>query len=154
MTLLAVWGDANAPGPIARARGVQGVLADRLQTLLEAAGMRLLGAGKRLEPLGRLVEALVPGCLGEARVHLRVLVRLALDGRLQVVLGRTDGHAGDRVADLSEEVEVTERMTRLALGDRPEQGGDVRVALDVCLLREVEVPPVRLGLTSERFLEI
>src|SRR5688500_13015680 len=92
-------------------------LADGLETLGEAAGVRLLGARQRLEPLGDLVEALVAGGLGEARVHLGVLVRLALDGGLQVVLGAADRHAGDGVADLGEEVEVPERVARLALGD-------------------------------------
>src|SRR5687768_504165 len=58
--------------------------ADGLEALGEATGVRLLGAGQRLEPLGHLVEALFAGRLGEARVHLGVLVGLALDGRLQV----------------------------------------------------------------------
>src|SRR5687768_7180770 len=96
-----------------------------LEGLGEPAGVRLLGTGQRLEPLGDLVEALVAGGAGEARVHLGVLVGLALDRRLEVVLGRADGDAGDGVAGLGEEVEVTERVAGLALGDRAEQGGDV-----------------------------
>ena len=86
--------------------------------------MALLGAGQGLEPLGDLVEALVAGGLGEARVHLGVLVGLAGDGRLEVVLGVADRLAGDRVADLGEEVEVTEGVAGLALGDRTEQRGE------------------------------
>ena len=101
-----------------------------------------------------LVEALVARGAGEARVHLGVLVGLALDRRLQVVGGRADRHAGHRVADLGEEVEVAERVAGLALGDRAEQRGDVGVALDVGLLREVEVPAVRLALARERLLEV
>ena len=72
----------------------------------------------------------------------------------QVVLGGADGLAGDGVADLGEEVEVPERVARLALGDRAEQRGDVRVALDVGLLGEVEVAAVRLALAGERLLEV
>ena len=64
------------------------------------------------------------------------------------------GDAGDRVADLGEEVEVTERVAGLALRHRAEQRGDVGVALDVGLLREVEVAAVRLALARERLLEV
>ena len=49
---------------------------------------------------------------------------------------------------------MTERVTGLALGDRAEQRGDVGVALDVGLLREVEVPAVRLALAGERLLQV
>src|SRR6476660_8016576 len=67
--------------------GVEG-----LEALAEAAGVALLGAG----------------CRGETRVHLGVLVGLALDGRVEVVGGGTDGDAVHRVADLGEKVEVAE----------------------------------------------
>ena len=49
---------------------------------------------------------------------------------------------------------MAERVAGLAFGDRAEQRGDVRVALDVGLLREVEVPAVRLALARERLLEV
>src|SRR5581483_888419 len=127
---------------------------DALQALGEATGVRLLGACERLEPLRDLVEAFVARGLREARVHLGVLVGLALDGGLEVVLGGADLHVGDGVADLGEEVEVTERVTRLALCDRAEQRRHVGVALDVRLLGEVQVPPVRLALAGERFLQV
>ena len=50
--------------------------------------------------------------------------------------------------------EVAERVARLTLGDRAEQRSDVGVALDVGLLGEVQVAPVRLALAGERFLEV
>src|SRR5437764_715399 len=81
------------------------------------ARMALLGPGKRLEPLGDGFKALVAGGAGEPGVHLGVLVGLALNGGLQILLGRPDRNAGDRVADLCEVVEVAERMPGLALGD-------------------------------------
>ena len=59
----------------------------------EATGVALLGASERLEPVGDLVEALFAGGLGEARVHLGVLVGLAGDRRLEVLLGVADGLA-------------------------------------------------------------
>src|SRR4051812_49932439 len=99
--------------------------ADVFEALREAAGVALLGAGEGLEPLGDLLEALVARRLGEAWVHLGVLVRLALDGRVEVVGGGTDRDARHRVADLGEEVEVAERVTGLALGHRAEQRGHV-----------------------------
>src|SRR5262249_1493848 len=60
---------------------------ERVQALLEAAGVRLLGAGQRLEPLGDLGETLFARGPREARIHLGVLVGLAFDGRLQVEVG-------------------------------------------------------------------
>src|SRR3954452_12602484 len=137
----------RAPGPHTPRNC--GCSAEGLEALPEAAGVALLGAGERLEPLGDLLEALVAGRLGEAGVHLRVLVGLALDGRVEVVGGGADGDAGHRVADLGEEVEVTERVAGLTLRHRAEQRGDVGVALDVSLLREVEVAAVGLALARE-----
>src|SRR5579884_1072454 len=101
------------------------------QSLAEPAGVRLLGPGQRLEPLGNLVEALVARRAGEAGVHLGVLVGLALDGGLEVVRSGADRHAGHRVTDLGQKVEMAERVAGLALGDGTEQGRHVRVTLDV-----------------------
>src|SRR5438876_9486823 len=104
--------------------------ADGFERGLEPAGVALLGACERLEPLRDLLEALVARGLREARVHLGVLIGLTGDGRVQVVGRRTHGNTGDRVADFGEEVEVAERVTRLTLRHRAEQGGDIGVALD------------------------
>ena len=49
---------------------------------------------------------------------------------------------------------MAEGMAGLSLGDRAEQGGHVRVALDVGLLGEVEVAAVGLALAGERLLEV
>ncbi len=57
--------------------------------------------------------------------------------------------AGHRVADLGEEVEVPERMAGLTLGDGAEQCTDVRVALHVGLLPEVEISAVGLTIARE-----
>src|SRR6476620_3717734 len=73
--------------------------ADGAEALGEATGVGLLGAGQRLQPLGDVLEALVASRLGEARVHLGVLVGLAGDGRLEVVGGGADGLTGDGIAD-------------------------------------------------------
>ena len=127
----------------------------RLEAGLEAAGVALLGAGERLEPLRDLFEAFVTRGPREARVHLGVLVGLAGDRRLAGCRScAPTATPVDRVADLGEEVEVTERVAGLALGDRTEQRGDVGVALDVGLLREVEVAAVRLALAREGLLEV
>src|SRR5207344_1251779 len=90
---------------------------DALEPFGEATSVALLGASKGLEPLGDLGEAFVAGRLREAGIHLGVLVGLTGDGRLEVVGGRTDRLAGHRVAGRGQEVEVTERVARLALGD-------------------------------------
>ena len=122
--------------------------------LREAAGVALLGLRERLEPLGDVVEALVARGLRHAGVHRLVLVRLAGDGRLEVLLGVADGQARRRVADLLEVVEVTVRVAGLAVGRLLEVARDLGVALDVGDLREIEVAPVRLRLAGERLLEV
>ena len=49
---------------------------------------------------------------------------------------------------------MAERVAGLALGNGAEQGGDVRVALDVRLLGEVEVAAVGLALAGERLFQV
>ena len=120
----------------------------------ELAGVALLGAGERLEPVGDLVEALVAGGLGEAGVHLGVLVGLTGDGRLQVVLGVADRLARCGVTDFGEVLEVAVGVAGLAFGDRAEQHRRVGVALDVGLLGEPQVAAVGLALAGERFGEV
>ena len=129
-------------------------LAQCFQALAEAFGVALLSACKRFHPLGDLVEAFVASCLREAGIHLGVLVGLARNCRTQVVVGRANGLACGGVANLGEIVEVAKRVTRLAFGGRTKQRRNVGVALDVGLLREVEVAPIRLALASEGFLQV
>src|SRR5258706_10191940 len=63
-----------------------GLLAGEVvEALLEPAGVRTLGACQGLEPLGDLFEAFVARRLGEPRIHLRVLVRLAGYGGFKVL---------------------------------------------------------------------
>src|SRR4051812_37128908 len=62
------------PGPATDKRTVGERSGNRLEALREAAGMALLGPGQGLQPLGDLLETLLAGGLGEARVHLGVLV--------------------------------------------------------------------------------
>src|SRR5436309_13137759 len=103
---------------------------ERIETLLEPAGVRTLGASQGLEPLGDLGEALFASGLREARVHLRVLVGLAGDRRLEVLLRVADRLACRGVANALQEVEVTVRMAGLALGGVAEQAREVGVTLD------------------------
>src|SRR5690606_9991600 len=69
--------------------GAGHLLPEGVEGLLEAVGVGPLGLGERLEPVGDLAEALVPGGLRHARVHVGVLVGLARDGGLQVLGGGT-----------------------------------------------------------------
>src|SRR5262245_3819516 len=127
---------------------------DLLEALIEASGVRLLSLGERLEPLRQLVEAFGPRGLGHARVHLGVFVGLAGDRRLKVLLGLPDRLTGGGVADFLQQVEVAERVTGLRVGGVLEEAVDVREALDVGDARKIEIPPVRLRLAGERFLQI
>src|SRR5262245_20165337 len=147
-------GPGETPGP-PDANGVsRGSAADLLEALREPASVALLGASQRLQPLADLLEPLVAGGAGEPGVHLGVLVGLALDRRLEVVGRRAHRDARHRVADLGEEVEVTEGVARLTLGDGTEKRRHVGVALGVRLLGEVEVAPVGLALAGERLLQV
>src|SRR5438132_13374004 len=129
-------------------------LAQGLETLGEAAGVRLLGLGERLEPLRNLLEALAACGLREARIHLRELVGLALDRRLEVQLRGADRHVGHRVAHLLQEVQVPEGVAGLGLRGVAEEPAHVGIALDVRAAREVEVAAVRLRLAGERVLQV
>jgi hypothetical protein len=77
-----------------------------------------------------------------------------IEGKKGVLSGRSDLHTGDGIADLGEKIEVAEGVPGLAFRNRAEQRGNVGIALDVGLLREVEVPTVRLALSGEGFLQI
>mmetsp|Transcript_25552 Transcript_25552/g.61580 ORF Transcript_25552/g.61580 Transcript_25552/m.61580 type:complete len:207 (+) Transcript_25552:297-917(+) len=124
------------------------------QGFLEASGVALLGHGKGVEPVSDLFEALIPGRLGHAGVHLRVLVGLADDGAVEVLNSVTDGLVGARVSDLLEELEMTVGMPRLTLCGGTEHRSYVVVALNVGSLRKEQVPAVRHALSRKRILEI
>src|SRR5581483_5676157 len=129
-------------------------LAEGLEALREPTGVGLLGLRQRLEPLGDLLEALAARRLREPGIHLGELVGLALDGGLEVLLGRADRHAGAGVARLLQEVEVPERVARLGFRGVAEEPADVGIALDVRPARKVEVAPIRLRLAGERVLQV
>ena len=116
--------------------------------------MTLFGASECLEPFRDLLETFVAGGPREAGVHLCVLVGLAGHRRLEVVFAGSDGDARGRVADFGEEVEVTEGVAGLALGDGAEQRRHVGVSLDVGFLREVQVAAVGLALAGERRFQV
>src|SRR5438552_15144473 len=127
---------------------------DLLQSLTEAPGVRLLGLRQRLEPLGQLAKAFAPRGLGHARIHLGVLVRLARDGRLEILLGLPDRFSGRRIAHFLQEVEVTEGVPSFGVRGVLEETRDVGEPFDVRDAREVQIPPVRLRLAGEGFLEV
>src|SRR5947207_9846283 len=85
---------------------------------LEPAGMRFLGLGEGLEPVGDLVEAFLAGGARHARIHIGVFVGLAGDGGAQIIAGAADRLAGRRVADLFDIFEMTVRMAGLAFARR------------------------------------
>ena len=58
-----------------------------VEHLLEATGMRLLGLGEGLEPIGDLTEAFLSSRAGHTRVHVGVLVGLPGNCSFEVVGG-------------------------------------------------------------------
>src|SRR5690606_29431078 len=125
-----------------------------VESLLEAAGVALLGLRQRLEPVGNLVEALFARGAGHAGVHVGLLVGLAGDRRLEIQRGLADRLAGRGIADLLEVLQMAVGVAGLAFGGGPEDRGDIVVAFDVGLLCEVEVAAVRLALTREGVLQV
>ena len=145
---------ANGYSPIRHSPFACVLTCQRVERLLEAAGVALFGLRQRLEPVGDLVEAFFARGACHARIHVGVFVRLAGDGGLEVVVGRADRQAGRRIADHLEELEMAVRMAGLAFRGRAEHGGDVVVAFDVGLLCEIEIAAVGLALAGERVLQI
>src|SRR5262249_59380135 len=74
--------------------------------------------------------------------------------RFEVLLGRSDGDVGDGVAGLLQEVQMAEGVAGFRLGRVAKEPADVGISLDVGATSKVEIPAVRLGLTSKRRLQI
>src|SRR5690606_34035584 len=123
-------------------RGGSGV--ELVQRLLEAVGVAALGLGEGFEPVGNLVEALVPGGFRHAGVHVGVLVGLAGDGGLEVVGGAANGQAGGGIAHRLQVFQVAVGVAGLTFGGGAEHGGHVVVALDIGLGGEIEIAAVGL----------
>src|SRR5260370_19709174 len=113
-----------------------------IKPLLKAAGVRLLGAGERLEPLRDLRKVFLPGGASKAGIHLRVLVGLPFDGGLQVGVGCPHRETRHRVSRFLQEIQMPERVPRLGLGRVAEEAADLAVPLDVGAAREAEIAPV------------
>src|SRR5690348_11120118 len=72
---------------------------ERVERLLETAGVRLLRFCERLEPLGNLLEAFLASRPGHARIHVGVFVRFAGNRGPQIIRSRSDRLAGGGIAD-------------------------------------------------------
>jgi hypothetical protein len=81
-------------------------------------------------------------------------VGFAGDGRLQVVGRGADRQAGGRIAGGFEVFQMAVGMAGLTLGGGAEHGGNVVVAFDVGLVREVQVAAVGLRLAGKRGLQV
>src|SRR5665213_1367548 len=127
---------------------------ERVERLLEAAGMRLLGLGEGLEPVGDLFEAFLAGGARHAGIHVGIFVGLAGDSGIQIVVGRADRLAGRRVADVLEIFEMAVGMAGLAFCGRAEHGGNVIEAFDIGLLREIEIAAIGLAFAGKSLFQI
>ena len=136
------------------ANGRAGYLPKRVERLLEAAGMALLGLGQGLEPVGDFVEAFAARGLGHARIHVGVFVGLARDRGLEIGVGGADRLAGRRIAHFFQIFQMAMRMAGLAFGGGAEHGGDIVIAFDIGLLREIEIAAVGLAFAGEGVFQI
>ena len=115
--------------------------------------MALFRLRERLEPVCDLVKTFVARGLGHPRIHVGIFVGFTRDRRLQIVGGAADRLAGGRIAALFEKFEMAMRMTGLAFGGGPENGGNIIMAFDIGLLREIQITTVCLALPGERILQ-
>src|SRR5215469_419778 len=73
---------AQADRPLPQGEGESYLSSQRIQRLLEAAGMGLLRLCQGLEPIGDFLKAFGTRGLGHARIHVGIFVGLARDGGL------------------------------------------------------------------------
>src|SRR5438552_12030651 len=130
------------------------LVAQRFERLLEAIGMRALCLRQGLEPIGDFFEAFATSSLRHSRIHIGVFVGFPRDGRLQVVTASADGKIGCRIADHGQIVEMTMRMAGLSFRGRAKDGSNVVLTLDVCLVGEVQIAPIRLRFAGERGFQV
>ena len=76
------------------------------------------------------------------------------DRRLQVVAGAAERQAGGRIADRLQVFEMAVGVAGFAFGGGTEYRGDVVVAFDVGLLREIQITTIGLGFAGERGFQI
>src|SRR5207245_7260486 len=63
---------------------------ERVESLLEAAGVGPLGFGESLAPLRDLLKAFFASCAGHSGIHVGVFVGLARNSRAEVIIGPAD----------------------------------------------------------------
>src|SRR6185437_1147475 len=114
------WKRGGTPRAASLPTNDDGLLAERVERLLEAAGMRFLGLRERLEPVGDLVEAFLAGGLRHAGIHVGVLVRLACNGGSEILRRVTDRLAGRWIADFLKIFEMAMGVTGLSFRGRAE----------------------------------
>src|SRR6185437_5986463 len=137
-----------------RAWGDDPSVREHVERLLEPIGVRAFGLRQCFEPVGDFVEAFAARGLRHARVHVRVLVRLAGNCGLQIVAARAHRKIGCGVADRGEIVEVPMGMAGFAFSRRAKNRRHVVLTLDVGLVGEIQITAVRLRFAGERILEI
>src|SRR4249919_3243328 len=115
---------------------------ERVECFLEAIGVRALGLGQGLEPVGDFLKSFLSCRLGHSGVHVGVLVGLTGNGGLEVLGRLTDRQARSGVANLLQILEVPVRVPRLALGGGAKYGRDVVEAFNVGLGCEVQVAAI------------
>ena len=78
--------------------------------------MRALGLSQGLEPVSDLLETLGARCLRHARIHIRIFVGLAGDGRLQIIGGAADREVGGGITYRLQILEVAVGVARFPFG--------------------------------------
>jgi len=110
--------------------------------------------GQGLKPFGQFRETFGPRGLRETGIHLGVFVGLALDRRLEILFRGTDGHAGARITDFFQKIQMTKGMSSFGLRSISKKAADIWITLDIRDPREVEIAAIRLRLAGEGMLQI
>src|SRR5258708_4392215 len=129
-------------------------LAYRTEKIAEASCMGFFGFRQRLKPVGYFGEAFFTSRLCHARVHIGVLVSLAMNGRFEIQLGIAERLVSRGVAYLLEVVEMTVRVPGFTFSGVAKVAGDLGISFDIGDLRKVEIPAVSHRLAGECVLQV
>ena len=86
-----------------------------IECFLESIGMRALGLCQGFEPIGNFFKIFFSRRFGHTRIHIGIFVSFTSYCCGKIRRGRANRQACCRVADFLQILEMTVRMTRLAL---------------------------------------
>jgi hypothetical protein len=115
------------------------------------AGMdtRVSMAIRRFKPIRNLAKTFFSYCLGHARIHTGVFVRLTCNRCFEHLLNVSNCFVSCGVAHSLQVVRVAMGVAGFAFSGVTEQPGDIRIAFDVCMFCEVQIAAIGSRFSSK-----